>query len=160
MPIPDFVVALREHVGHSHLGLVAATAVVLRGESVLLVRRSDNGRWTPTAGIVEPEEEPHAAAVREVLEETGVTCEVERLVWVYSRERVTHVNGDVASYLELVYRCAWVSGEPYPADDESTEAGFFAPDALPPLDEDQRARIRAALSVDGSPWLGADAARA
>ncbi|MBA2773338.1 MAG: DNA mismatch repair protein MutT, partial [Nocardioidaceae bacterium] len=39
MPIPDFIVRLRQKVGHDLLWLPGVTAVVLRGEEVLLVRR-------------------------------------------------------------------------------------------------------------------------
>ncbi len=157
MPTPDFVLALRRHVGHSPLWLSAAIGVVVRHRGgrpeVLLVRRSDDGEWTPTAGIVDPGEEPHQTAVREVLEETGVTCAVERLTWLYAGAPITHVNGDHSQYLEITFRCRWISGEPYPADSESTEAGWFALDALPAMRPEQEARVRSAFA-DGPPWLG------
>ncbi|MGN6221075.1 MAG: NUDIX domain-containing protein, partial [Microbacterium sp.] len=77
MATPDFVIELRRHIGTTALPLVGATAVVLRGDSILLGRRSDNGALTPITGIVEPGEEPADAAVRETLEEAGVVCRVE-----------------------------------------------------------------------------------
>jgi len=64
MPIPDFVVRLREKLGHELLWLPGATAVVLDGDRVLLVRRSDNGRWGPVTGIVDPGEHPSLTATR------------------------------------------------------------------------------------------------
>ena len=64
---------------------------------MLLVRRSDNGAWTPVTGIVDPGEDPHVTAVREVEEEACVVAEVERLVWVSATEVVTHVNGDLGA---------------------------------------------------------------
>ena len=122
MPIPEFVRELRELVGTHELWLSGVSAVVLRevdGQpEVLLVRRTDNGAWSPVAGIVDPGEEPHDAAVRECLEETGVRVEVERLVWVRAGERIVYANGDRARYLSLTFRCRWVSGQPYAADDE------------------------------------------
>ena len=72
MPVPDFIIELREKVGHSMLWLSGATAVVLRssndGEQVLLVRRADDGAWSPVAGIVDPGEDPHVTAIREAAE--------------------------------------------------------------------------------------------
>lgn len=49
----------------------ATTFVVWRG-GVLLHRHKKLGRWFPPGGHVEPNEVPDEAAVREVLEESGV----------------------------------------------------------------------------------------
>ena len=64
MPIPDFIVELRELVGTRALPLVGVTAVVIRDNELLLGHRSDNGALTPVTGIVDPGEEPADAAVR------------------------------------------------------------------------------------------------
>src|SRR5690606_1943037 len=125
MPTPDFVLALREHVGNAPLSLVGATAVVFRDEKVLLGRRADNGAWQTIAGIVEPGEEPADAAARECLEEAGIVVSVDRLALVHQLPRVTYPNGDQVDYLDLVFRCSWVSGDPHPADGELTEVGFY-----------------------------------
>jgi len=149
MPTPDFVLELRRKVGTDPLPLVGTTAVVLRGDRVLLGRRSDNGALTPITGIVDPGEEPADAAVRETLEEAGVVCRVERLAWVHQIPRVTYENGDQSDYLDLTFRCTWVSGDPYPADGEMTEVGWYDLDALPTLElPDMRRRIEFAL-LDG-----------
>ncbi|HET7398872.1 MAG TPA: NUDIX domain-containing protein [Intrasporangium sp.] len=158
MPIPPFVTALRRRVGHDLLWLPGVTAVVVRGADagpeVLLVRRADNGSWTPVTGIVDPGEDPHVTAVREVLEEASVVAEVERLVWVAAGDVVTHPNGDRAQYLDHTFRCAWVSGEPVPGDDECTDAGWFAPHALPQMPERHRVRVEWALADEPGVRLG------
>ncbi|MDR7185837.1 8-oxo-dGTP pyrophosphatase MutT (NUDIX family) [Microbacterium trichothecenolyticum] len=150
MPTPDFILELREKVGTHPLPLVGVTAVVVRDGRVLLGRRSDNGHLTPITGIVDPGEEPADAAVRETLEEAGAVCRAERLAWVHQIPRVTYENGDQSDYLDLTFRCAWVSGDPYPADGEMTEVGWFdladLPDEVGP---DMRRRIAAALVTDG-----------
>jgi len=145
MPIPDFVLALREKVGTSMLWLSSVTAVVLRGEEILLVKRADNGAWTPVTGIIDPGEEPAVAAVREVAEEAAVVAIPERLVRVGVTRPVVYPNGDQSQYLDLVFRLRWQSGEPTPADGENTEARWFPVDAMPPLGADTRRRIQAAL---------------
>ena len=146
MATPDFVLALREKVGHDELWLPGVTAVVLRGSEVLLVRRADSGAWTPVTGIVDPGEEPAVAAEREVLEEADVVAHVESLSWVKVIDLVIYDNGDRSRYLDLVFRCSWVSGEPFPADGENTEAAWFPLDALPELSADMRERIRVAVT--------------
>ena len=146
MPIPEFVAELRALAGTVELWLPSVTAVVLRGDEVLLVRRADNGQWAPVTGIVDPREEPAAAARREVLEETGVHATVDRLASVGAVGPTRYPNGDIASYMDLVFACTWVSGEPYVADDESVDVGWFDLTKLPDMREELQARIAAATS--------------
>lgn len=157
MPIPPYVAHLRTMIGHELLWMPGITAVVLRpvagdartGDEVLLIRRSDTGEWAPVTGILDPGEDAHVGAVREVWEEASVVAEVERLAWVCATGVVTHANGDLGQYLDHTFRCRWVSGEPAPGDDEATEAAWFAVDALPPMREVFRDRIACAVAVAG-----------
>ena len=150
MAIPDYVRRLRLRVGHDLLWLPGATAVVLRGDEVLLVRRSDNGQWSPVTGIVDPGEHPARAAVREVMEETGVTCDVDALVWVNVTEPRVHPNGDLAQYLDHTFRCRYVEGQAHVADDESSDVAWFPIDGLPEMPADLRERISVAVDHAGA----------
>ena len=57
MPTPDYIVSLREKIGHEQLFLPGVTAVIVRAvptgsaiwelPSVLLAQRADNGTWAP-----------------------------------------------------------------------------------------------------------------
>lgn len=148
--MPDFVRELREKVGTAPLWLSSVTAVVLRpderGEQeILLVRRSDNGQWTPVTGIIDPGEQPAVAAVREVAEEAAVRATPERLVAVTVTDMVVYDNGDRTQYLDLIFRMRWEDGDPAPADGENTDARWFPLGALPPLTVDMQGRIQAAL---------------
>jgi 8-oxo-dGTP pyrophosphatase MutT (NUDIX family) len=145
MPTPDFVLDLRRFVGTRPLPLSGVTAVIVRGEDVLLGRRSDNGALTPITGIVDPGEEPATAAVREAEEEAGVRIRVDRLAWVHQIPRVTYENGDQSDYLDLTFRCTWLDGEPYPADGEMTEVGWYPLADLQDVGDEMRSRIAAAL---------------
>ena len=150
MATPDFVLALREKIGSHPLWLSGVTAVVLRGSDVLLVRRTDTGAWTPVTGIVDPGEQPATAAAREVLEEADVEASVDSLVWVQTIPPITYDNGDVAQYLDLVFRASYVSGTPFPADGENTEAAWFPLDALPEMSANMRQRVVAAVEFSGT----------
>jgi ADP-ribose pyrophosphatase YjhB (NUDIX family) len=144
MPIPEFIVELRRHVGHAPLWLPGVTAVVIRGQQVLLVKRSDNQAWTPVTGIVEPGENPADCAVREVFEEAGIQVTARRLAWVQVTRPIVHANGDQAQYLDHVFRMDWTGGEPFAADDESLEARWFDLSQMPAMSADMCRRIELA----------------
>jgi ADP-ribose pyrophosphatase YjhB (NUDIX family) len=146
MPIPDFVLELRRRIGQAQLWLPGVTAVVRRGEDVLLVRRADNGEWAPITGIVDPGEDPGVAARREAWEETRVVVSVDRLAMVSVTPPITHVNGDRAIYLDHAFACTWVSGLPVVGDDESVEVGWFHRSGLPPMKTELAQRIELACS--------------
>lgn len=142
MPIPDFILTLRSRIGHDLLWLPAVTAVVIRDvpadapvwavPEVLMVRRVDNGEWTPVCGITDPGEEPHVTAVREVKEETGLDVKVEALLGVGAVGPVTYDNGDVSSYMDTAMRLSVVGDDaPVVGDDENSDVGWFSVAQLP-----------------------------
>ena len=146
MPIPEFVVEIRKMIGHHEMWLPGVTAVVTREDEILLVRRADNGAWTPITGIPDPGEEPARAIAREALEETGVVVTVDRLASTSVYPGVVHANGDRASYLDLTFACTYVSGEAHVADDESVDVRWCPVAELPPMGPWMTERIVAALS--------------
>ncbi|MBD5786127.1 NUDIX domain-containing protein [Cellulosimicrobium terreum] len=136
MPIPDFVAALRSHVGTGLLWMPGVSGVVVDDAGrILLGQRADTGRWAVISGILEPGEDPAVGLAREVLEETGVAVTVESLVAVTVTEPVEYPNGDRSQYLDLAFLCRPVSAAAasaaHVADDESLAVGWFAPDAFP-----------------------------
>lgn len=148
MPVPEFVLELRRHIGHAPLWLPGVTGVVIRDEQVLLVKRADNGAWTAVTGIIDPGENPADSAIREVWEEAGVHALPTRLVWVHVSRPMVHVNGDHAQYLDHVFRMDWLSGSPNPADGENVAAQWFDIAAMPDMAEDMRRRIELAADTD------------
>ena len=162
MPIPPHVAELRRHLGHDPLWLTGVTAIVLRDDperpdgppQALLVKRSDDGRYTPVSGIVDPREHPADTAVREAMEETCVQIAVERLIAVRVVGPITYPNGDVSDYVDHTFRCRWVAGEPRVGDDEATEAAWWPTAALPPMGDDHVRLVERAVAGDVDPYLG------
>jgi len=148
MATPDFVLTLREKIGTDPLPLVGVTAIVFKDEKVLIGRRADNGAWQPVSGIIDPGEEPADAAVRECREEAGIEVRVTRLAHVQQVPRVVYANGDQVDYLDLVFRCDWVAGEPHPADRELTEVGWYGLGELVEVDQTHVRKIALAIAED------------
>jgi len=96
---------------------LTATAFVVRGDATLMHWHKRLGQWMPPGGHVDPDEEPHEAALREVMEETGLACEVvptgEQHGFAYPRQLPTPVavlledipaGKDVAhQHIDLIY---------------------------------------------------------
>ena len=146
MPTPEFIVNLRERIGHELLWLIGVTGYIEDGRGrILLGRRADTGAGALVSGMNEPGEEPAATIVREALEETGVAIVPRELVSVQADRRViTYENGDRVQYLELLFICEVADGAAcaHVADEESLEVGWFDRDHLPePLSETTRERI-------------------
>jgi 8-oxo-dGTP pyrophosphatase MutT (NUDIX family) len=121
--------------------------VVVDGEGrVLLAQRVDNGQWALISGMLEPGEHPARGLVREIFEETAVVAEPERVVSVGAVGPFTYPNGDVCEFLDVVFRCRYVSGSARVNDDESLAVGWFGPDELPELMPGHLTAIRRALT--------------
>ena len=161
---PDFIQELRRYVGHAELWLIGVTVIVVRGEAgaeeVLLVKRADDGRWTPVTGIVEPGEEPDVAGVREALEETSVAVEIESLLAVQVTRKIEYPNGDRAQYLDHAFLARVAdddsgADEPRPADGENTAAEWVPLADVPPMgprfDRTVELAIRARRDGSGGP---------
>jgi len=103
----------------------------LRGDEVLLIRRGTpprQGEWSLPGGRIEPGERAMDAALRELLEETGVVAEITGLIDV-----VDGLFPEAGRHYVLIdYAARWLSGEPV-AGDDAMEARFVALDAVEAL---------------------------
>jgi 8-oxo-dGTP pyrophosphatase MutT (NUDIX family) len=152
MALPPYVSTLRAHVGHDLILLPSASAVVYDDTGrILLLRRTDTGRWSLPAGMVDPGEQPADAAVREIFEETGIHAAVDRVAGV-AHHPVEYPNGDRCEYLDVWFRCHAVGGAPRADGEESLAVAWFAPDQLPELDEWAKLRIDTATAPTGEAW--------
>ena len=104
-----------------------AGVVCLRGGEVLLIRRGKpprQGEWSLPGGRIEWGETAAKAALRELLEETGVTAELLGLLDVVDG-LFPAADGDVERHYLLVdYAARWTAGEPVGGDD-ALEARFW-----------------------------------
>jgi 8-oxo-dGTP diphosphatase len=106
----------------------AVIAVVIREDQALLVRRAnppDTGLWGFPGGKIEFGETVREAAIRELLEETGVQAEAQDIITMLDI-LVRDSSGAMQQHFILIaVRCRWISGEPT-AGDDALEAGWFA----------------------------------
>ena len=126
---------------------IGVGGAVVRNGRLLMVRRASRrgrGNWQLPGGYVEPDETIEQAVVREVLEEAGVTAEVEGVVGLRNRYDPESGNG---VYIILILRP--VEGEPNADAREVDQAGYFSLDEiqnlspLPPINWEIAQRVLA-----------------
>jgi len=158
VPTPQYVLDLRQQIGTATLLLPGVQSVVFDDRdsptTVLLAQRADNHLWHLPAGIMEPDEQPAPALVREVLEETGVDIAIDRLVSLRTLPTATYPNGDQVQFLSSTFRGHYLSGAAHVADDESIAVDWYDLDRLPDsLSTRDREMIDRALPLDGTPYF-------
>jgi 8-oxo-dGTP diphosphatase len=99
----------------------AASAAIFRGHEVLLIQRGKEGPlkgfWSFPGGRIEPGEPAHAAALREVQEETSIVAELAGLLDIHDVFRRDPAGRLVSHHLLAVFYGRWLSGEPEAGDD-------------------------------------------
>jgi ADP-ribose pyrophosphatase YjhB (NUDIX family) len=128
---------LRQKIG-SDLVLMPGARVLVFDEArrVLLIRRSDTGRWSVPAGGAEPDASFALTAARELEEETGLRADVADLeafgcVSDPDRDRVTYPNGDQVRVFGLCFVAHVWTGTLEARDGEAMDLGFFSREELP-----------------------------
>ena len=136
MPISPYVKLLREKLGSRLLLLPSVMGVIYDAQSrVLLVRQSADALWSTPGGVIELDETPATAVVRELREETGLDTTVVRLLGVCGGPAfvVDYPNGDRTQYISSVFECAVTSGTLTPDGDETDALMFVGPEELATL---------------------------
>ncbi len=154
MTISPYVVRLRREIGTELLLLPSVTVLVENEDGqILLVRHRGAQQWSTVGGMIEPEEEPTVAAVREVKEETNLDIELLELVTACGGPEcvVEYANGDRVSYVTIVYRARSIAGVAVADEDEVAEVRWTDSGELLELDLDRFARH---LFAEALPRLG------
>lgn len=112
--------------------VACAGTVVLQGNRALFVRQAKGhsleGQWSIPWGIVDPEESPDAAAVRETQEEGGVIARIEGLLGIQNLRR--------AGWIGIVFLCQHVTGMPMSDGGiETDQAAYFSLEEMDMFDE-------------------------
>ncbi|MEU6364829.1 NUDIX domain-containing protein [Streptomyces sp. NPDC046931] len=125
---------------------------------VLLIQRSDNGRWALPGGGHDIGETIGDTVVREVREETGIEVEVVGLSGIYTDPGhvMRYDDGEVRQQFSLCFRARPVGGR-LRTSSETTQVRWVDPADLESLDVHPTMRLRIEHAMDDSrraPYIG------
>ena len=109
--------------------VLGTTTIIRQDGRVLMTRRSDVGAWVLPGGHLDGGETVEQGCVREVREETGLEVEFERVIGFYSLPYERTPDGLMQS--TFLCACCVNDGQLRRRTDESLDARYFPPDALP-----------------------------
>jgi|SRR5580700_3055706 8-oxo-dGTP diphosphatase len=107
--------------------LVGVGAIIIERDRVVLVKRGQaplQGQWSIPGGMLEVGETLREAAVREVLEETGLQVQAGELLGVFDRIVRDSEQRTLYHYVLIDFLCRRIAGEPAAACD-AVEAHWF-----------------------------------
>lgn len=122
---------------------VCAGVAIWDASLLLLIRRAvdpQRGRWSLPGGMLHDGEDPSSGAVREVLEETGLSVAVDRFVGAFVEQ------DQPIPCVFLLFEGHVLGGVPRPGDD-ADQVRFFAAGELPPLAFASTRHVAASLSM-------------
>jgi len=108
---------------------VAASAAIFSDDGhILLIKRSDNQRWTHPGGLCEVAESAKETAAREAHEETGLFVEAGDLIDVFCVK--AGMYNKVHTMYTIMYHCVVTGGQMTPTM-EAVDVGFFDHRSIP-----------------------------
>lgn len=114
---------------------VSAHTIVRKDDRVLLIQRGGEpfkGTWAPPGGGVDLGETVYDAGKREVLEETGIECEIEGVQEIDDQIYLDS-EGKVEVHTVIIRLLARYIGGEMKADSDAADAGWFTVDELDKL---------------------------
>lgn len=106
----DYIKKIRKLVGHTPIILNTATGIVMNHDLVLLQERSGGG-WCLPGGYLEYGETYSEACKRELLEDTGLSVEVVRVLGLFDNYFMKYTNGDKLQNIGMLFLVKPISGQ-------------------------------------------------
>jgi ADP-ribose pyrophosphatase YjhB (NUDIX family) len=112
---------------------VDVRGVLFRGDKILMVKETIDGKWSIPGGWADVGLSPSEAVRKEVLEESGLVVQPVRLLAVLDK-KCHHHPPDMYHIYKIFILCNEAGGK-LKGGMETSETGFFGLNNLPPLSE-------------------------
>jgi len=112
----------RQEIGYITPKLGVDAALFDDQQRILLIRRTDDDKWSLPCGWVEVGESPVQAIIREVKEETGLDVKPTHILGVYNTK--AHLPHRPHNCCHILYLCSHTAGD-LRISSESKDIGYF-----------------------------------
>lgn len=131
----DYIKKIRSKIGTSKLLIPSVAAVILNKKNEILLQEKYKEAWSLPAGMIEPNESPKEAIVREVLEETGLIVEPVKILGVFGGKEFSYIypNGDEVGYTVIMMLCLVIKDSGEISDAETKSLKHFSRKSMPEL---------------------------
>ena len=125
---------------------IETRSAIFKENKILLVK--EGGKWALPGGWIDYNASVAVNAAKEVKEEAGVDAVPERLIAILDRNR--HNSPKFAHGILKVFVLCTELGGNFQPNNETTESGYFAMDALPALDDNRTTRAQVRMCFDAA----------
>ena len=130
---------------------VDVRGVVFRGNKILLVKETIDGKWSIPGGWGDVGKTPVEVVEKEVKEESGLIVKAEKLLAIFDKRCHPHPP-DIYYVYKLFFLCREVGGA-LQTGIETSETGFYGKDELPELSTERitKSQIDAMFDLKDNP---------
>lgn len=132
LPMDEVLARFRAELGHITPKVGADAAIFNAHEQILLIRRSDDGRWGLPCGWCDVNESPRQALERELREELALDIKAGDVIEVFTRLPGDYGSPHTSYHLLFAAELTDTTQQPIPHPAEVLEWGWF--DVEAPLD--------------------------
>lgn len=102
---------------------------------IILTKRSDNGRWCIPGGAMEAGESARDGCLREVMEETGLSVKLTKLIGIYTNPNyiIQYNDGNKIQAIGMCFEAKVIGGN-LSTSPETTDIDFFTRNEIDKLD--------------------------
>lgn len=109
---------------------VGCRGALFRGDEVLLVRESSDGKWALPGGWIDVNDSPQEGVIKEFVQETGLNVRPVSLCWISDGRKNGHTSAH--HVYTFVFLCEYLSGD-IATSYETSEVRYFPINNLPEL---------------------------
>ena len=131
----DYIQNIRSKIGNSLILIPSVGAIILNEKNELLLQEKHDNSWSLPAGMIEPNETPKEAIIREVKEETGFIVNPITVLGVFGGKdfNYTYPNENEVGYTVILILCSVVSKSVDVLDTETKSLKYFSKENMPKL---------------------------